>query len=192
MVIRPATKADAPAVARLLLLAMEDIVHAFIGTNDNEQALAFMEHLVARNDNQYGWPHVLLAEETGTVVAAACVYEGARLHALRAPVLHHLRTHYERTVQPEDETGPGEWYIDTLGVDPTQQGKGLGSALLRGIIQTHVHEQGRTLGLLVDEDNPAARKLYLRLGFTIVGTRPLMGKRLEHLQYRAPQPSPPR
>ncbi len=185
MIVHPAVEADAPAIARLLLLAMEDIVFAFIGARDEAQAAAFMHHQVCATGNQYSWTNAYVAECEGAVVGAACVYDGARLLELRAPVLRYLHEQHGRLVTPEPETGPGEWYIDTLGVDPDHQGKGIGSALLQAIMQAHAHEQGRTLGLLVDLDNPAARKLYLRLGFTSVGERPLMGKRLEHLQYRA-------
>lgn len=187
--IRPATEADAPAIARLLLLAMQEIVFAFIGERDETKARSFMDHLVARTDNQYGWPHAHVAMIDGQVVGAVCVYEGARLLELRAPVLRHLHEHFGRTVSPEAETSAGEWYIDTLGVDPTQQGKGIGSALLQAVIAEHAHVHGRTLGLLVDEGNPAARKLYIRSGFTATSYRTLLGKRLEHLQYAAEPPA---
>lgn len=192
MTVRPATQADSPAIARLLLLAMEEIVFAFIGERDVLKAQAFMEHLVARTGNQYSWPHVHVAEVDGRVVGAVCVYDGARLAELRAPVLHLLLERSGRTIDPGDETGPGEWYLDTLGVDPGQQGKGIGSALLRAVIAEHAQAHGRTLGLLVAADNPAARMLYLRMGFVPVGTRTLMGKRMEHLKYAAGTPAGPR
>ena len=43
-------------------------------------------------------------------------------------------------------------------------------------------ENQQTLGLLVDEANPLAEKLYLKLGFEFVGHKELVGKKMKHLQ----------
>lgn len=85
---------------------------------------------------------------------------------------------------PEDETSQGEWYIDTLGVHPNQQGKGVGSLLLNYLIEERVTKLQQTLGLLVDLDNPNAKRLYLKLGFKSVGEKTLAGKQMDHLQLR--------
>jgi ribosomal protein S18 acetylase RimI-like enzyme len=78
----------------------------------------------------------------------------------------------------------GEFYIDSLGVAANQQGKGIGSKLLLFLIDEYVTINQKTLGLLVDEENPAAKKLYLKLGFKTVGKKTLVGKNLEQLQIK--------
>jgi ribosomal protein S18 acetylase RimI-like enzyme len=85
-------------------------------------------------------------------------------------------------LSPEDETQAGEYYIDSLGVRPELQGRGIGAQLLLFVIDKYVTRQRKTLGLLEDEENPDARKLYLKLGFKSVGIETLVGKRMEHLQ----------
>lgn len=62
----------------------------------------------------------------------------------------------------EDEVG--EVYV--VGVDPSEQGSGLGTALTaRGL--RHLHEAGlRTVDLYVEGDNDPALAVYRRLGFT--------------------------
>jgi len=61
------------------------------------------------------------------------------------------------------EHGTGEVYV--VGVDPTEQGSGLGTALtVRGL--RHLHESGiRTVDLYVEGDNDPALAVYRRLGF---------------------------
>jgi ribosomal protein S18 acetylase RimI-like enzyme len=117
-------------------------------------------------------------------VAVAVVYDGAKLHELRAPVAQAVKSMFNRDFNPEDETKAGEYYIDSIGVAPHQQGKGLGEKLLQFLIDAYVYKKNETLGLLVDKENPNAKKLYLKLGFEVVGEKILVGKNMEHLQFK--------
>jgi len=58
----------------------------------------------------------------------------------------------------------------------------LGTKLLQFLIQEYVEKQGLTLGLLVDNDNPNAKRLYEKIGFRVVGEKTLVGHAMEHLQ----------
>ncbi|MFE6503127.1 mycothiol synthase [Kitasatospora sp. NPDC057738] len=75
-------------------------------------------------------------------------------------------------VHPATATEPelGEVYV--VGVDPAEQGSGLGRALtaagLRHLTGTGTGERGLdTVLLYVDADNPAAVRVYERLGFAV-------------------------
>ena len=62
------------------------------------------------------------------------------------------------------EDGVGEVYV--VGVDPSEQGSGLGTALTATGLR-HLHESGvRTVDLYVEGDNDPALAVYRRLGFT--------------------------
>lgn len=182
--IRKARRNESHQIAQLMLLAMEEIVHAFLGTHNPEEALEFMHLLVRQEGNQYSFENTWIAEEDKQVAGSISVYDGAKLQQLRQPVLSLLVEKYQRKVSPENETEPGEFYIDTIAVHPDHRGKGLGTMLLRFVIDHFVYQKGKTLGLLVDIQNPKAKNLYLQLGFEKVGEKQLMGRPYEHLQIK--------
>lgn len=65
----------------------------------------------------------------------------------------------------------GEAWVQTVGVRPSYQGRGVGSALLRSISQRAEDWSAESLGLEVRADNVGAQRLYRRFGFTQVGLR---------------------
>lgn len=66
---------------------------------------------------------------------------------------------------------PGaEAEIHTIGVDPAHQGRGIGRALLRGLLAA-ADALHATVFLEVRTDNDPARALYESEGFTVVGLR---------------------
>lgn len=183
MLIRKAKPEDSKVIASLIFLAMEDIVYRFIGENSEERAIWLLDSLIQEKNNQYSYENCWVVVNEKSVVAAAIVYNGAKLDELRKPVIHKIKSMFGRDFNPEDETQSGEYYIDCVGVNPNQQGKGIGSKIFRFLIDEYVYKKNETLGLLVDLDNPDAKKLYLKLGFEFVGNKTLAGKRMEHLQF---------
>lgn len=184
MIIRKATQADSPFIAPILLLAMEEIIYKFIAKNDTKSALAFLLYFVEKENNQYSYQNCFVAEEKNEIIGAVNLYDGANLHALRNPIIEYVKTNFNPDFNPEDETEAGEFYIDSLGINPSFQGKGIGSKLLQFLIDEFVTKKNQTLGLLVEEGNPGAKKLYLKLGFKVIGMKTLVGKNLEHLQIK--------
>lgn len=184
MLIRKAQPAESKTIAPLLLLAMGDIVFNFIGENSPEKATALLENLISEKGNQYSFENCLVAENEGEIVGVALVYDGGRLPQLRQPMEKAIKLMFNRGFNPDDETQPGEYYIDCVAVNPEQQGSGIGTAIFKYLIDEYVYNKGKTLGLLVDKQNPGAKKLYLKLGFEIVGDKTFAGKKMEHLQFR--------
>ncbi|HUH29338.1 GNAT family N-acetyltransferase [Gelidibacter sp.] len=185
--IRKAKREDSAAIATYLLLAMEDIVCEFIGQKDANKAKDFLIHFIQQEHNQYSYQNCFVAEDNHHIIAAVNIYDGSRLKELRVPISLYIEENFKTEFNPEDETKPGEFYIDSLGVNPNQQGKGIGATILEFLINYYVTQKGHTIGLLVDEENPGAKKLYLKLGFKPVGQKILVGKRMQHLQIK-PEP----
>lgn len=183
-IVRKARAEDADIMAYHLLLAMEDIVYHFIGKKSSEKAIQFLTHLIQKETNQYSYENGWVVEIENEIAATAIVYEGSKLQELRAPVAATIKTMFNKDFNPEDETQTGEFYIDSVGVSQHQQGKGIGSQLLQFLIDEYVFRRNETLGLLVDKDNPNAKKLYVKLGFEIMGKKTLAEKEMEHLQFK--------
>lgn len=183
MEIRKAAPDDARAIARLMMMAMGEIVYAFIGERDASKGERFLADLVGRPENQYSYENAwTMVDDKGAIAACAVVYDGAHLDRLKEPVMAVLEERYGRLPDAAPETGAGELYIDTLAVDPAYRGQGLGSRLLSFLLDEWTEGKGRTFGLLVDRSNPGARRLYERLGFVVVGHTPFMGQDHDHMQ----------
>jgi [ribosomal protein S18]-alanine N-acetyltransferase len=68
-------------------------------------------------------------------------------------------------------TGGPQADVVTLAVDPAHWGRGAGTAMLRALVEAANLRGCAEVLLEVREDNPRARQLYLRNGFTEVGIR---------------------
>ncbi len=178
-IFRRAVVDDAAAVAHIVALAFgEDLMRRLCG--DFGEML--LEELVRRDDTQYSYRNVIVCEIGGEVVGAACGYDGARLHELREPVLDAIRARYGSAPDVTDETSAGEFYLDTLGVLSHMRGRGLGTGLIRRMCADAFADGHGRVGLLVDSGNPAAGRLYERLGFEYAGEVLFFGHKMYHMQ----------
>lgn len=183
MHIRKARKEDARQVAELMILAMTEIVYQFIGREDFEEGKRFLSELIQAENNQYSYQYIFVAENEDGIIGQICLYPGALLQTLRQPVLDYIKTKYKIDYHPADETQAGEIYIDTIAVSAQAQGKGIGKLLIEFVIEEFANKRNETLGLLVDHDNPGAKRLYEKMGFVVKKTLSVFGKKMEHMQY---------
>lgn len=178
---RAARKEDAHIIAQAVVMAIgEECAADYCGDN----YLAVIEDIARQEDSQYSYTNSIIAEIDGNPAGAVCGYDGALLQRLRARTLEVISRETGHTPKVADETGPGEFYIDSIGILPQYRGRGLGGDLLRAI-RDEAFQQGHPIvGLLVDENNPRAEALYRKLGFRRMDTANFMGHRMWHLQTR--------
>lgn len=182
MKIRPAQQADVDVVPELMLQAMEDIVFQFIGKDDIGESIEFLSHFFIKTDNQYSYQNTFVMEdEDQQILGSLTAYNGDDLQKLRAPILEYLGSHYDFSTTPENETNGGEFYLDTVSIVPHQQGKGIGSALLKHGIEFAKKQSFKQVGLLVDLENPDAKRLYERLGFQLGEKTTFVGGQYYHM-----------
>ncbi|HVV50426.1 MAG TPA: GNAT family N-acetyltransferase [Polyangia bacterium] len=67
--------------------------------------------------------------------------------------------------------GPTDWYVGLLMLEPAARGAGLGAAVFREVAGRVAAAGGRTLHLVVREDNPRAVAFWTGQGFTLVDRR---------------------
>lgn len=64
---------------------------------------------------------------------------------------------------------PGTWYVGLLLLDPAERGRGLGT-LIWSELEAHIrHNGGHTVGLIVQNQNPGARRFWEARGFMVDG-----------------------
>jgi len=180
--IREALPADAPELGKLIILAMNDLAAKFVGSSDPNDAVPLFQKFAAFPANQYSYENTLVYEDEDGICGMINAYDGAHLDALRSPFLAYLDKTYGFKHSPEDETQPGEYYLDCISVSPRKQGKGIGKELIKAMIDHAVSRAQHTLGLLVNKDNPKAEKLYASLGFKTIEEIDFMGGRYFHMQ----------
>lgn len=177
--IRRATEKDAPVIAQAVAMA---IGHESSVNYCGENYLEVLTEVAQLAGTQYSYANSLVALADGKPAGALCGYDGAALNELRAGTLAVVNK-YNPLVGPiDDETQPGEFYLDSIGVLPQYRGLGIGSMLINAMTEIACNEGHRFVGLLVDFDNPKAEELYSRLGFRRAGTRMFFGHRMWHLQ----------
>lgn len=172
--IREATRDDAPLIATAVCMA--------IGYPTTHAIYPVFEELARSEVAQYSYLNALVVEVDGQSAGAIVGYDGARLEELRAPIFPLLERHLGSTLQIEDETEAGEFYIDSVAVLPQFRGTGVGRQLLIAMRNRAFDAGHERVGLLVDFDNPRAEKLYNSLGFQRVGKKRFLGHRMWHLQ----------
>ena len=135
-------------------------------------------------DSQYSYRNTIVAEVNGMPAGAAVAYDGADLYRLRDITLKHIFNHTGKSHIIEDETDASEVYLDSIAVLPEYRGLGIGKRLLLALKEIAFKEYGKTLGLLVDFENPDAERLYKSVGFERMNVKDFLGHKMWHLVVR--------
>lgn len=183
MATRPAGIADSALIADTVMEAFGDeMCRRLCCGAPRERIRELFRELASQPDTQYSYRNTLICTVDGIAVGAICGYDGSRLDELRRPVLEALERRFGALPYPiGDETRAGEFYLDSIGVDPLYRGCGAGERLLRDMTAKARQEGAGVVALLVDSGNPSAERLYRRIGFRRSGTRQLLGHTMYHL-----------
>lgn len=182
--IMPAVRSQAPRIARLIMMAMsDDCCCHFCGPQHTlDDFYRMMIHLVEIEHSQYSYRNTIVAMLDGTLAGSLTCYDGALLRQLREAFVDCAKRYLGRDFTGmDDETGPGELYLDSLAVNPEYRHRGVATALLHAGIDRARSLSIPLAGLLVDMDNGDAERLYGQLGFTWVDDTTWAGHPMRHL-----------
>ncbi|ULT23231.1 GNAT family N-acetyltransferase [Sphingobacterium sp. E70] len=143
---------------------------------------SFFNRSFQQTGNLYSHENTFVAvDPEGNVMGSLTGYNGDHFIALRQPILELIQKQYANDLIPEPETVGQEFYIDSVAVSTAARGQGVGTELLKHAIKHAKNEDFKQIGLLVDLDNPNAKKLYERLGFTLGNKMPFVGGEYYHM-----------
>lgn len=178
ILIRKATKDDAPLIAKVVAMAIGEETAVFYG---GENYMNTFEEIALLENSQYSYRNAFVAEVDGEIAGAVVGYDGAKLHNLREATLDIIFKHTGKELQIADETDASEFYLDSLAVMPEYRGCGVGSKLILAMNERASQEYKKPIGLLVDFENPDAERLYKSLGFERVEVKDFLGHKMWHL-----------
>lgn len=175
MVIRPASAADAPVLAKLIDIAGEGIPNwLWAGmASPGQSALEVGAERARRDSGGFSYRNALVAERDdgvvgmmlGYVIAAPSAAERAEVPSLPEPIRPFIELEHEAV---------GSFYVNALAVLPGRRGGGIGTKLLQAAEERARELNVGRMSVQVFEQNVEALQLYLRTGYEQSASRPVL------------------
>ena len=167
---RPATQADAAALAELANFAGEGLpLYLWDRLKaDGETAWDYGRHRAERETGSFSYRNAVIAEIGGK--CAACLI-GYPQPDEPEPIDYETMPPMFVPLQELENLAPGTWYVNVLAAFPEYRSLGFGTRLL-GIAEDIARANHKTgLSIIVSDANHGARRLYLRCGYREAGER---------------------
>lgn len=165
--LRDATLDDAPFIARVVLAGI-DMLDIDAVLPDEQRAI--FEHLIEicrMDDTLYSYCNTRIAETDGVPVGALVTYDGARYAGMREKTFGLVKqTSGMDLSRNAMETGPGEFYLDSMAILSDYRGVGIGKMLMRDRVDFALNNGFQKVTLLVDKDKPRLQQYYESEGFS--------------------------
>ena len=140
-----------------------------------------MTLLVEREDSQYSNRNTLVALDGDRVVGISVSYDGGKLQLLRQAFIEAAKAYIGKDhTDMDDETQPGELYLDSLAVLPEYRRQGVARQLFEATKDKADSLGLPCVGLLVDKGNPSGEALYAFLGFQYANDSMWGGHPMKH------------
>lgn len=183
--LRDASMADAPFIARVVLAGIDMLD---MGEEMPDEQHLIFEHLVdicRMEDTLYSFRHTRIAEVDGIAVGALVAYDGTPYGEMRAKTFGLVQQTSGMDLNRNAmETGPGEFYLDSMAILPGYRGHSIGKMLMRDQMEWAFEQGFKSVTLLVDKDKPRLQAYYESLGFVPVGEMFVFGAWYDKLEKR--------
>ncbi|MGM9738636.1 MAG: GNAT family N-acetyltransferase [Candidatus Cryptobacteroides sp.] len=180
--LKPGRPSDAGFIAGTVLNAMgsgpdTDFTPFFAEETDYQDVVQALTVIAAMEDTLYSYRNVHIAVFGDSLAGAMVAYDGARYKEMADRTFGLLSEILGvEKPNPGEETGPDEYYLDSLYVSPEFRGHSIGSILIRNELEVAQGLGFTTVSLLVDRNKPWLHKLYSRTGFTEDGETMFFGE----------------
>lgn len=181
--IRQATQKDIPFIFPLISIIWHDMSHPLLDLVDNRTFQHIMTNLMAHETSKFSYKNALVYDDNG-IQGVLYHYDSAHEQAFNQYLIDYMTKYYPhidtQTLHVANETLPNEWYIDSLVVDSRFQGRGVGSILIKHVLQT---KSAHHITLNCEYDNIHAYSLYVKLGFKHQTDITFLGHTYKHMIY---------
>lgn len=183
LTFRPAEAVDVAAAVPLIHSSGPDAFEYVFARPGVGDAQAFLRRAFVDGAGEFGWRNHVVGELNGAVVAVGAGFGGATRWPFTLAAARQILGHYGwrhaagvvvRGLRVETLIPPPSgsvYYLGHLGVSPAWRGRGLGSALVGHLLAQRPAGVDGPVVLDVAATNPAAQRLYQRLGFTVTNER---------------------
>lgn len=182
--IREARKEDAEQIVELFKIILTDMELPIMEKVAWEKLKPALVEAAQQDNYRQSYKNALVKEIDGQIAGFCFGYKGGLSDTVYAPLdtildAHDL-PHFETFM--DNETFPGEWYIDSIVTHPDFRGQGIGKELMEGAYERARSVGMPVVGLNVDHDNPRAKALYEAQGFVKTGEITLAEHQYDHMQ----------
>jgi ribosomal protein S18 acetylase RimI-like enzyme len=172
-VVRPATPADAAALAELVNMAGEGMpLYLWAKMSDpGEDPWAVGRRRAMREMGSFSYSNATMLEVHGNVVGCLIGY---KLPDAPEPIDYEKMPAMFVPFQELENLACGTWYVNMLAADPCYRRQGFGTRLL-GVADEIAAAAGcKGLSIIVSDGNVGARRLYERCGYVEMARRPMV------------------
>ena len=177
MPVRQARAADAPQLARLVMLSGEASLRAMFDIDARFNAAGFLAEALCQPEGQFGYGNHWLSEQDGRVAAVISAWHNGLSREFHQATLRSVHAYFglehsidvllrarqiQQVIPPPTDA---EWCIGHLAVDPACRRQGLARQLIEWMADLARAQGKSSLSLDVPVDNPIALNCYEALGF---------------------------
>lgn len=189
---RPAQPDNARQAAQLIFETFPKMATYVIGLGDARRAKKILTEIFAEAGHRFSYQFTELVYQGGEVVGMFIAYPGQGLtkkgwHLAKALLKHYTITEKITLILRSlplifiQEAAADEYLLSNLAVKKGQRSQGIGAQILKQVEAQALQAEYRRLALMVDIDNPDARRFYQEHGFKVKALHLEADKRVKHL-----------
>lgn len=164
--LRDATLDDVPFIARVILAGIDMLDLDAVLPEGQRNLYEHLIEICRMDDTLYSFCNTRIAETNGDWVGALVAYDGARYAKMREKTFGLVQQTSGLDLSHNAmETGPGEFYLDSMVILSDYRGVGIGKMLIRDRLNFALDNGFQKVTLLVDKDKPRLQKYYESEGF---------------------------